>query len=67
MVKPPYVGGELANDDIRGIEFIGPMDKLENIVVHNYYLSGVFGESSLTLWTNLIAGAIILVMFGVVI
>lgn len=67
MVKPPYAGGELANDDIRGIEFTGPMDKLENIVVHNYYLSGVFGESRLTLWMNLIAGAIILIMFGVVV
>jgi ech hydrogenase subunit A len=66
-IKPPYVGGELANDDIRGIEFIGPGDKLESIVVHNYYFSGVFGEKNLTFWTNVIAGAIILVMFGVVI
>lgn len=66
-IRPPYFGGELANDDIRGIEFIGPMDKIENIVVHNYYFSGVFGEGNLTLWMNLIAGAIILVMFGVVI
>lgn len=66
-IKPPYVGGELANDDIRGIEFIGPGDKVESIVVHNYYFSGVFGERNLTLWTNIIAGAIILVMFGVVV
>ncbi len=66
-IKPPYVGGELANDDIRGIEFIGPGDKLESVVVHNYYFSGVLGEKNLTLWTNIIAGAIILVMFGVVI
>ncbi len=66
-IKPPYVGGELANDDIRGIEFIGPGDKLESIVVHNYYFSGALGEKNLTLWTNIIAGAIILVMFGVVI
>lgn len=66
-IKPPYTGGELANEDIRGLEFIGPGDKLESIVVHNYYFSGVFGEKNLTLWTNVIAGAIILVMFGVVI
>lgn len=66
-IKPPYVGGEQAHDDIRGIEFIGPGDKLESIVVHNYYFSGVFGEKNLTFWTNVIAGAIILVMFGVVI
>jgi len=66
-IKPPYVGGEQASDDIRGLEFIGPGDKVETIVVHNYYLSGVFGEKNLTLWTNLIAAAIILVMFGVVV
>jgi ech hydrogenase subunit A len=66
-VRPPYFGGELAHEDIRGIDFIGPMDKIENIVVHNYYFSGVFGEGNLTLWMNIVAGAIILVMFGVVI
>ena len=61
------MGGELANDDIRGIEFIGPMDKVENVVVHNYYLSSMFSEEKLTLWANLAATAVILVMFGVVI
>lgn len=66
-IKPPYLGGELANDDIRGIEFIGPGDKLENVVVTNYYFTRVLGEQNLTLWVNLAAGAIILVMFGVVI
>lgn len=66
-IKPPYLGGELADDDIRGLEFIGPGDKLENVVVTNYYFSRVLGEQNLSLWTNLVAGAIILVMFGVVI
>lgn len=65
-IKPPYVGGELANHDIRGIEFIGPMDRVENAVVHNYYFSGILSEGSLTLIFNSIAAAIILVMFGVV-
>lgn len=65
-VKPPYFGGELANNDIRGIEFIGPGEKIETIVVHNYYLASLFGEQSLTLWLSLAAGAVILVMFGVV-
>lgn len=65
-VKPPYFGGELANADIRGIDFIGPGDKVEQIIVHNYYMASIFGEGALTLWTSLIAGAIILVMFGVV-
>ena len=66
-IKPPYFGGELANDDIRGLEFTGPGDKLESIIVTNYYFTKVLGEENLTVWTNLIAGAIILVMFGVVI
>lgn len=66
-IKPPYLGGELANDDIRGIEFIGPGDKVENVIVTNYYFTRVLGEQNLTLWVNLVAGAIILVMFGVVI
>lgn len=66
-VKPPYFGGELANDDIRGIDFIGPGDRVEQIVVHNYYMSGIFGEKNLTFWMSLIGVAVILVMFGVLI
>jgi ech hydrogenase subunit A len=66
-VKPPYVGGELANDDIRGIEFTGPMDRVENVVVHNYYFSSLFREKNIMLIMNSMAGAIILIMFGAVI
>jgi len=66
-IKPPYLGGELANNDIRGLEFIGPGDKLETVVVQNYYFTRVLGEDKLTIWTNVLAIAIILVMFGVVI
>jgi len=65
-VKKPYLCGE-NTDDIRGIEFMSPGEKVENVVVRNYYLSGIFGEANLTLWTNIVAGAIILIMFGVVI
>lgn len=64
-VKPPYLCG--ANtDDLKGLEFTGPADIVDYVVVHNYYFSGVFGEVNLTPWTNFIAGAIILIMFGVV-
>lgn len=66
-IKPPYLCGENVDNDIRGLEFISPGDKAVNVVVHNYYLSGFFGEKNLTLWVNIVAGAIILVMFGVVI
>jgi ech hydrogenase subunit A len=65
-IKPPYLCGENTSD-MRGIEFMSPADKVDNVVVHNYYLSGFFGEKNLTLWVNLAAGAIILIMFGVVI
>lgn len=65
-IKAPYLCG--ANtDDLRGIEFIGPGDKVENVIVHNYYMAGLFGENNMTLWVNLLAGALILIMFGVVI
>jgi ech hydrogenase subunit A len=66
-IKPPYMGGENVNDDIRGIEFMGPADKVESVIVHNYYFKNLLGEERLTLVVNLIAGAIILIMFGVVI
>lgn len=66
-IKPPYMGGEHVSDDIRGIEFIGPGDKRESVIVHNYYFKNLLGEKNLTLWVNLVAAAIILVMFGVVI
>ncbi|HYH01535.1 MAG TPA: NADH-quinone oxidoreductase subunit L [Bacillota bacterium] len=64
-VRPPYLCG--ANtDDLKGLMFNGPADTVDSVVVHNYYFAGVFGEASLTPWTNLVAGAIILIMFGVV-
>lgn len=66
-VKPPYLCGENINNDIRGIEFMSPADKVENVIVHNYYMTGMFGEGNLTIWCNAAALAIILVMFGVVI
>lgn len=65
-VKPPYLCGE-NTEDRRGIEFTSPGDKIDNVVVHNYYMSGVFGEEKMTLWANFAAVAIILIMFGVII
>lgn len=65
LVKPPYLCG--ANtDDLKGLVFNGPADTVDNVVVHNYYFAGVFGEEYLTPWVNFVAGAIILIMFGVV-
>lgn len=67
-IRTPYLCGANADDtDVRGLEFISPGDKVETVVVRNYYLSGFFGENKMTLWLNLAAVAIILVMFGVVV
>ncbi len=66
QLKPPYLCG--ANTaDRKGLEFNAPANLVENVVVRNYYLAGAFGEAVLTPWVNFIAGAIILIMFGVVI
>lgn len=64
-IKPPYLCGENTSD-ARGIEFTGPGESIDNVIVHNYYFKGIFGEENLTLWANFLAGAIILIMFGVV-
>lgn len=66
-LKPPYLCGDNASDDMRGLEFISPGDKKENVVVRNYYMQSVFGEEKLTLGANIIAGALILIIIGVVI
>jgi len=65
-LRKPYMCGE-NTEDIRGIEFMGPGDTKDEVVVHNYYLDGIFGEERLTLITSIIAAATILIMFGVVV
>jgi ech hydrogenase subunit A len=65
-IKAPYLCGENTSDT-RGIDFMSPGDKVDQVIVRNYYLDSVFGEKNLTLWVNIVAGAIILIMFGVVI
>lgn len=64
-VKQPYLCGENTND-IRGINFVGPGDKIDSVIVRNYYLATAINESKITIWLNIIAGSIIFVMFGVV-
>lgn len=66
-LKPPYLCGENVDNDLRGLEFISPGDKVESVVVRNYYMESVFGENKLTFWLNLAAGAVIIIMLGVVI
>lgn len=65
-VRPPYTGGELADNDIRGIKFTGPGDKTEEIVVRNYYFGNLFSEKILDLPCIFIALFILIIMLGVV-
>jgi ech hydrogenase subunit A len=67
MLKPPYLCGDNVDDDYKGIEFIGPGDKIESVVVRNYYMKSVFGEKKLTMWFNILAGALVFILLGVVI
>jgi len=65
--KPPYLCGANTEEDFKGLEFNAPADTVEHVIVHNYYFAGAFGEANITPWANFIAGAIIMIMFGVVI
>ena len=66
-LKPPYLCGANVNEDLRGIEFTGPGDKVEQVVVRNYYMEQVFGESKISFYLSVVAGALIIIMLGVVI
>ncbi len=65
-LKPPYLCGGNVDEDLRGLQFVSPGDKPENVIVRNYYMQSVFGENKLTFWVNLVAGAVIIIMLGVV-
>ena len=65
--RPPYTGGELTNNDIRGIDFMGPGEKVEKVVVRNYYFGNIFSETILSLPLTCIGIFIIIIMLGAVI
>jgi ech hydrogenase subunit A len=44
--------------------FRGPMDTTYTVSAGNYYLEAVFGETGLTPWVNLAAGALLLLLLG---
>ncbi|MBR4749461.1 MAG: NADH-quinone oxidoreductase subunit L [Abditibacteriota bacterium] len=65
IIRPPYFGGELYGNDIRGIDFVGPGDKIEHVIVRNYYFRGAFGNGTLALLFLSVSIGIILVLVGV--
>lgn len=66
-LKQPYLCGGNVDDDYKGIEFISPGDKVEGVIVRNYYMESVFGENKLTTMFNILAGAMMILLLGVVI
>lgn len=65
-IVAPYSGGEQIENSNVGRNFTGPMDKVERIVMHNYYFKGLFSENKLGIVCSFISVLIILVMFGVI-
>jgi len=64
-IVAPYSGGELANKDVEGGQFVGPMDSVEKVKIHNYYLENFFSEKKVVPVASIISILLILIMFGV--
>jgi hypothetical protein len=60
-VVPPYLSGiQTGEPQI----FIGPMQRLVKAEARNYYLTSLFGEKRLTVWINLAAALLLILMLG---
>ncbi|WP_147822341.1 NADH-quinone oxidoreductase subunit 5 family protein [Salidesulfovibrio onnuriiensis] len=59
----PYLGGAQVGGMDEGA-FLGPMETAVPYSAGNYYLGELFGEHKLTLWINIAAGSLILLMMG---
>jgi ech hydrogenase subunit A len=66
-LKEPYLCGDNVNEEMHRVEFNGPGDQPVSVAVSNYYMKSTFGEKKLTLAINLVSGAVLLIMLGVVI
>jgi len=62
----PYTPGE-TSADYKVIKVMGREDRIPTAKVSNYYFSSIISEKKLTPWFNVIAMALIIVMFGAVI
>lgn len=70
-VSMPFMCGENVAHDPAGEEtgqptytFVGPMDKPVTAWTGTYYLRGIFDESAMTRWANLLGAMILLALFG---
>ena len=64
-VRPPFLCGENITGIERTYTFRSLKDESETAWAGSYYLKGVFSEDRLTFWGNMLAGMIVVVMFGV--
>jgi ech hydrogenase subunit A len=64
-IVPPYACGELAPNDNKGKDFIGPADKVVHMRSYNYYLPRVLSDPRLSVGAGFISVMLILIMFGV--
>lgn len=64
-IVPPYAGGETLAGDTKGRDFEGPGEHVDQIRMHNYYLTNIFNESRLTAVSGVVSVLLILMMFGV--
>ena len=66
QIRPPFLCGENVADEEATYIFRSVMDKPQKARLMSYYFTQVFGEDILTQGANLIAIAIILLMFGII-
>jgi ech hydrogenase subunit A len=60
-IGTPYLSG-IQTSEPR--VFIGPMNQRVQAEAGNYYLSNIFGEQALTVWINLAAGVLLILIIG---
>lgn len=65
QVRLPFLCGENVTDGDFSFEFRSLADKKDRALLNSYYLSPIFGESTITAWCNPVAVLIILTLFGV--
>jgi ech hydrogenase subunit A len=65
-VRPPFMCGENILSADRSYTFRSLMDASVTAWSGTYYMRGVFDEQRLTFWGNLLAGLILISMFGLI-
>ena len=67
QLRLPFLCGENVAGALQSYEFHGIADRPETAMLNSYYLSSVFDEGKITVWSNPIAMMIIITLFGVIV